>query len=258
MAVQIINSTDAFESTSRDKINDNFSIVTELSVGWLSSGESWSYGSADAPTYTITVPNNATTKYSVGMRIKLTQATGGTKYFIITKVEATTLTVYGGTDYALVNEAITAPCYSTQKAPFGFPLDPAKWSEEYTATAQEVITCNGGSWTVSTVDMLVVPIGLWNLGYRTDFYLGVLGSNIKITLSSTDNGQSHEKLTAAAFTYTTTTIASPVMMGFIFYPVNLTSKTTFKINVKDGSSGGADATIGQYIRTNIRAICAYL
>jgi hypothetical protein len=94
--------------------------------GWIPAGETWTYNSADDPTYTFTISGDKTDKYSAGMRIKLTQTTA--KYFIITKVAYsspnTTITVYGGTDYDLANAAITSPYYSTQKAPQGFPLNP--------------------------------------------------------------------------------------------------------------------------------------
>jgi len=73
--------------------------------GWRAAGETWTYASADDPTFTFTISGDKTSKYSPGMRIKLTQTT--VKYFIITAVSYsapnTTVTVYGGTDYDLVN-----------------------------------------------------------------------------------------------------------------------------------------------------------
>ncbi|WP_442766606.1 hypothetical protein, partial [Mitsuokella multacida] len=96
---------------------------------WI-AGETWTYLGADAPTYTFTISGDKTSKYSPGMRIKLTQTT--VKYFIIVAVSYsypnTTVTIYGGTDYTLENAAITDPYYSMVKAPAGFPLDPAKWT----------------------------------------------------------------------------------------------------------------------------------
>ena len=95
--------------------------------GWMPAEESWTYSSWDSAVYTgvITVPSGAASKYSVGMRIKISQSTGGTKFGIITAVADTALTVFFGTDYTLNNETITSPYYSTQKAPLGFPLNPA-------------------------------------------------------------------------------------------------------------------------------------
>jgi hypothetical protein len=83
--------------------------------GWVSVTDAWTYASAT----TITVPSDATTKYSIGDKIKLTQTT--VKYFYITAVAATTLTITGGSDYTLVNAAITGVYFSKMATPLGFP-----------------------------------------------------------------------------------------------------------------------------------------
>lgn len=83
--------------------------------GWVTVTDSWTYSSAT----TITVPSDATTKYSVGDKIRITN--GGLKYFYITAVAATTLTITGGTDYTLTNVAISAISYSKVVSPLNFP-----------------------------------------------------------------------------------------------------------------------------------------
>lgn len=83
--------------------------------GWVSASESWVFASAT----TITVPTDATTKYRVGDKIKLTQTT--VKYFFIVGVTSTVLTITGGTDYTLANAAISANYYSHDESPLGFP-----------------------------------------------------------------------------------------------------------------------------------------
>lgn len=84
-------------------------------LGFTASGESWTYASAT----TITVPTDATIKYTRGMIIKFTQATGGTKYAVILTVTATVLTIFMLNSATLVNEAITSPSYSSNAAPIG-------------------------------------------------------------------------------------------------------------------------------------------
>jgi hypothetical protein len=84
-------------------------------LGWTASGESWTYASAT----TITVPTDATTKYNVGMFIKVTQSTGGTKYGMIRTVASTLLTIVWLGGATLANEAITSPHYSIAQSPFG-------------------------------------------------------------------------------------------------------------------------------------------
>lgn len=106
--------------------------------GWLEANESWTYASWTAAIRvgTITVPTDATTKYQVGMRVKITQSTGGTKYGRIEAVAATLLTVSFPVGTTLNNEAISDPAYSTVFAPKGYdpsdlyatdPLAIGKW-----------------------------------------------------------------------------------------------------------------------------------
>lgn len=83
--------------------------------GWQAVADTWTYASAT----TINVPSGATSLYQVGDKIKLTQTTA--KYFIVTAVANTLLTVTGGSDYSVANAAITSPCYSHSDYPFGWP-----------------------------------------------------------------------------------------------------------------------------------------
>jgi hypothetical protein len=90
-------------------------IANATTDGWIDALETWTYASAT----TITVPAGAASKYSVGDKIKLTQTTA--KYFYVTAVADTVLTVTGGTDYTVANAAITFPYYSKASSPVGFP-----------------------------------------------------------------------------------------------------------------------------------------
>lgn len=85
-------------------------------TGWVLANETWTYASATS----ITVPTNATTKYSVGDKLMLTQG-ASVLYFYITAVAATTLTITGGSDYTLTNTTITLNYYSKVSTPLGFP-----------------------------------------------------------------------------------------------------------------------------------------
>jgi hypothetical protein len=108
--------------------------------GWVSANETWTYASST----TFTVASDVTDKYQKGDKIKFTQATDGVKYMYIVGVSesggTTTITVTGGSDYDLDNEAITANYYSHASNPIGFP----DWFE-YTAT----ITAGVGSITTA-------------------------------------------------------------------------------------------------------------
>lgn len=145
--------------------------------GWIDAlGETWAYISAT----TFTVDADVTNKYSVGMKIRLTQTT--VRYFIITAVSAysggyTTITVYGGTDYTLANAAITSPYYSTVKSPFGFPMSRNKWSITLaTDSTTYGYAFSSGYWVRPTDNNaaggnaladIVIPIGLWHFEANT-------------------------------------------------------------------------------------------
>lgn len=84
--------------------------------GWISANETWTYASAT----TITVPSDATTRYSKGDKIRLKQ-NGPYRYFYVVAVSATTLTLTGGSDYSVANYGITDNYYSKAASPLGFP-----------------------------------------------------------------------------------------------------------------------------------------
>ncbi len=75
-----------------DQINKIGSVESILLTGWIPTDEIWIFANADDPEFTFTISGDKTSKYSAGMKIKLTQQTT-TKYFIITKVS------YSSTDY---------------------------------------------------------------------------------------------------------------------------------------------------------------
>lgn len=84
--------------------------------GWNACNETLTY--ASATTFT-TASAGLAAALSVGDKIKLTQTTA--KYFYVTGVSGTTVTVNGGSDYSLANAAITLPFFSKEVSPTGFP-----------------------------------------------------------------------------------------------------------------------------------------
>ena len=234
--------------------------------GWIEVFETWTYASADAPTFTFTVVGDKSTKYYPGMRIKLTQTT--VKYFIITKVvyssPNTTITVYGGTDYTLANKAIIYPYYSSAKAPAGFPLDPTKWTVTVTDSTQRSKTTDISDSTWYNIDaaaQISVPIGIWNVSYM------VYGSSlvtatpawhsVRVCLSSSSNScsdnlslQEHLALTDLANN----------ILSVATIKVVTTAKTTYYVNIQ--CSASTAITLLRYYNDLysmvIKAECAYL
>lgn len=233
--------------------------------GWTSSGtETWTYASADSPTFTFTVPGDQTAKYTPGVRLKLTQTT--VKYFIVTAVSVTagttTVTVYGGTDYTLANAAISAPFYSRDKAPAGFPLNPAKWTATYTDTTQQ--TASGS--TVATyynigAATLSVPIGAWDVYYAVNFVVVKSGSgfyDFQTTLSTANNTES----TPAFTSYQSATNASGggvSVWNERAFPLTVAAKTSYFLNSRFTSGTATSLRYdNQLAPCVIRAVCAYL
>ena len=248
----------------------NLGIITPVN-GWIPAGETWTYAGADDPTFTFKVNADVTGKYSAGMKIKLTQTT--VKYFIITAVSAysggyTTITVYGGTDYDLASSAISANYYSTQKAPQGFPLSPAKWTEELEDTTNRTqASPSANVWYNMGSLSLSIPIGAWDVSYDvTGYVLGSAGENdinMRITLSTANNSASDVSWCSYIWfrNDNISTRQQGIMQtvhreGFL----TLSSKASYYLNGQKPGSSSADSI--SFYNSNqpciIRATCAYL
>lgn len=89
--------------------------------GWTPLNVALSYASATA----VTIPageatkTNLTGRITVGTKLKFDNST--TKYFYVTAVTSTQITVSGGSDYTVANSAITNAWYSNVSSPVGFP-----------------------------------------------------------------------------------------------------------------------------------------
>src|SRR5574344_408608 len=145
-----------------------------LQSGWNLANETWTYSSVDNPTGVITISGDKTGKYSLGMRIKFTNG-GNVIYGIITKISYsspnTTLTFLHEIDptdslalHLMQNSAITNNYYSSMKAPYGFSLNPDKWTITFTDTTQrsQSSPVNGTWYNLGSLS-ISIPIGFWNL-----------------------------------------------------------------------------------------------
>ena len=238
-----------------------------LFSGWVAASETWVYASYDSTnkTGTITVPTDATTKYSNGMRVKFTN-NGTTQYGIITKVAATVLTVYFGTDYSLTNATITSNYYSPHKAPFAFPLDPTKWTVTTTDTANNTQSNpTASTWYNVGSLSITVPIGAWKLSHLTTALVKTNTAQtlatIYATLSTANNSESDNELTGWNEIQAS---SAQLFLGIrtkIEKRVVVTSATPYYLNVMTtatAASGGSVATRGDDRTTYMKALCAYL
>jgi hypothetical protein len=171
--------------------------------GWTQSGETWTYASADDPTYTFTISGDKTSKYYKGMKVKCTN-NATTFYGIISKTPTfaagdTTVTVYGGTDYDLTSSAITAPYYSMMKSPAGFPLSTSKWSVVVTDTSdRSQVTPTTGTFYNLNSTSVSIPIGMWTVRCHitSHFDAGSASTSavVDVALSTSNNSVSDSEL----------------------------------------------------------------
>lgn len=257
------------------KLTDNGggSVSLDLSVtgtsssysedGWLATNETWTFSSADAPSYVISTPSDVTQKYSPGMRVKFTQG-GIVQYSIITKVtyasSTGTLTFYSGTDYSVTGTTISSPYYSTQKAPLGFPLDPSKWTVTVTDVTErgqnspvQNTWYNLGSISIS------IPIGSWRTIYHVAPQVNVgtaAGVSVTVTLSTANNSESDSELSAFLYNGNVSILIATVTKE---KTITAASKTSYYLNTRTILT----SMVGVENRNDlnklvIRAICAYL
>jgi len=124
-------------------------LETCLISGWYTDQNTWTYVSATS----FRVSGDQRVRFPIGTKIKLTQTTVKYFYVIDTSYSSpnTTVTITGGSDYALANAAITSPDYSYAAAPQGFP----QWfnyTPFWSATTTNPTVGNGSVLGVFTIN----------------------------------------------------------------------------------------------------------
>jgi hypothetical protein len=238
--------------------------------GWNVITESLTYASgAGTNIGTFTASGDLTSKYYAGMKGKLTQTT--VKHFFLMDVSyssgTTTFSAYFGTDYTIADAAISSPYFSIDKAPSGFPLDPAKWTEEAIWTTTRVKTTSISTNYGSFADSLTVPIGAWYLSWS--ILIGSLQTQSAsqryaiFTLSSDGSTQTHSDLTvshASNYRPDGSFEGGSFSMATRSTFISLTTETTFTAIGKVSNTGSV-TELGIYnstINGVVRATCAYL
>lgn len=201
--------------------------------GWTATGESWAYSSYSSVTHigVITVPSDATVKYFNGMKIKITQTTGGTKYGEVVAVTSTTLSVQWEQSKTLANEAITSPQYSAEESPAGMPDDGQfVYSQANSGTLGGTIYFRnrkgikemwGGSTTLNTT----------NLGAKTFSLIAPTGF-----FSSIQQGQA------------CTTAVTSYSEQYSHWGAGLSTATSTMYVIQAGGNAAATATSSYFIR----------
>ena len=239
-------------------------LTGNVDFGWAATGESWSYNAWDSTIQQaiITVPTDATVKYSPGMYVRFSQPTGGVKWGIIMAVSATTLTVLMKAGSTFTNETISSPVYSISDTPVGFDKDPAQWTLTLTGTNDDAqVSATVGTWYNLGSKSLALGIGAWKVSYKVSTYIGNTNGGIgfKVTLSTANNTESDTRLSTY---WETVGGVSQQVANMLTQPpedIKLAAKTTYYMNTKS-TSGTASAiyNFGARNTTIIKALCAYL
>lgn len=242
-------------------------VQTQAAGGWTEMDVDlvWSYSSADAPSFVISVNDDLTDDISLGWRIRAKQDAGVYVYGIVTKIElsggSTLFTIYGGTDYTFADESITSVAFSPVKAPFGFPLDPEKWTVIFSdSTSLSQSSPVSDTWYNPGGASISVPIGSWNVSYRVHAVIGISGTNIVdyFVSLSTSNNSGNDSFTMSRLEYGSAGVSNT----FNSKPVQvvLTSKTTYYLTTKSYVNTYVTSISfgGTIISTTIQAVSAYL
>lgn len=254
--VPIYPTSPAIKQSGQTLISPSFLGTVDL---WVATNITLTYSSADSPVYVATTGSDMTGVWSVGMRIKLTQTT--VKYFIIVAIDASTVTLYGGTDYTLANAAISSVYYSSAAAPQGFPMDPTKWTVRVrdTSDRQQANPVAGTWYNIGSLS-ITIPIGAWRVRWS-----GIASfnraSNGEIdqygTLSTANSTESDSDFTARHYLNNATGGSSLIGREKTLV---LASKTPYYLNAKNASGSSTQINwLGSAVApTIIEAICTYL
>jgi hypothetical protein len=182
-----------------------------------------------------------------------------TEYGIITAVSATTIQVFCPTGYGIPNETLTAPFYSTQSTPFGFPRGRDKWTIQVLSLSEQTqASATGGTWYNVGSYRVEVPIGSWRIGYG----ISMRGSDgtayplINTSLSTSASSESLVEMTGRTGVSINNTSQWNYTERFTF--VDLTASQTYYVIHKSSSSTTTLYLTPSTTGSIIYAECAYL
>ena len=147
----------------------------------------------------------------------------------------TPITIWGGTDYSLLNVTISNPSFSMVARPLNFPIYPQKWTIEIsdiTPRLQSSPTIN--VWYNLGSINIIVPVGLWELFYETALQVTKLGGSsatICGTLSTSNSTESDIRNTSLQYVTADGSTGVTTVLSMFKKIFNKTkSKTTYYFN----------------------------
>lgn len=236
--------------------------------GWNLVTATLTYASTADPVFVANTSADLTGIISLGMRLKLVQTT--TKYFIVVAITATTITLYGGTDYDLANAAISDVYYSAEKAPYGFPLNPSKWTVE-TVSSGDATQVNPvlNTWYNLGSISIAIPIGIWRVFYEVCIdYLNASGNtsiDMQTTLSTSNNSETDFDFKSSNYLSGEAVTSPELLERFEMLHrekvLEISAATTYFLIARTRNSTQPNITFlgsNLYSRTFVRAVCTYL
>lgn len=238
--------------------------ATSTSGDWTSISATLTYSSTDGPTFVCTT-SDLTATVAVGARLKLTHS-ASVKYFIVTAVTSTTITLYGGTDYTISGSAITLPSFSHLKSPLGFPLSAIKWTEQTLNTSDASQgTPSAGTWYNLGSISLSIPIGAWKVYYAAHGLCSASSGTVtdmQTTLSTGSTSQSDDTMTSGFMQQNGAGGTVPAARNAVTKQgtLLLATKTSYYLNAKTRQPNQSNIQFdGSTIATTvIRAVSDYL
>ena len=238
--------------------------ATSTAGDWTSISATLTYSSTDGPTFVCTT-SDLTATVAVGARLKLTHS-ASVKYFIVTAISSTTITLYGGTDYTISGSAITLPSFSHLRTPLGFPLSPIKWTEQTLDTTDAAqATPTAATWYNLGSISLSIPIGAWNVYYAAHGLCSATSGTVtdmQATLSTANNTQSDATMTSGFMQQNGAGGTVPAARNSVFKQgkLLLTAKTSYYLNAKTRQPNQSNIQFdgGTIATTVIRAVSDYL
>lgn len=236
--------------------------------GWVTmTGVTFTYSSADAPSYVISSNTNLTSVLSLGMKIWF-QNNSTDVFGFVTAIgswsgSAQLITIYCGTDYSVANSAISAPYYSTSKSPLGFPTSPIKWTVKITNTSNNTQNSPTISTWYNTGSISIdIPIGVWNVDYKCSAWVirNSTSAEQLVTLSTGNSTESDSEFTSWLLNQGATSSALGALNTlFVQKQLLLSSKTTYYLNMKTTQSSVTSISLrGDVTPIVLRAVCGYL
>lgn len=263
-AAQLQAKFDKSASDNKTYINDT--LTTEIDALFTTSASGWTVLPATLTYASATTMNTSadlTGVIGVGDKIKLTQTSA--KYFIVTVITANLITVYGGTDYTVESATITTPYYSKVKTPFGFPMDPDKWTITISNSNNLFTTPTSGVWWNPGSISIAIPIGSWRISYKVVGRGATSGESTYLlystTLSTTNNSETLTNFTLSVgndISATSQTRYGTMFVSNIY--TTTTAKTLYLLSstLASDSLGNSNGFNGAASPTLITATCAYL